>query len=130
MTSYVDTSAFVKLFVAEPESAAMRTWWTDHHGAWCSSDLLRTETLRTARRISPAAVGAARRFLDAIALVRLDADAYERAGRLEPATMRSLDALHLAAALSLGDDLDDIVTYDERLAEAAAFHGLVVTAPV
>lgn len=129
MTAYLDTSAFVKLFVAEAESVAMRRWWLDHDGARCSSDLLRTEALRTAKRISPTALGAARRFLDALPLIRLDLDTYERAGLLEPPAMRSLDALHLAAALSLGDDLDEIVTYDERLADAAGALGLVVASP-
>ena len=51
------------------------------------------------------------------------------AGRLDPTTLRSLDALHLAAALDLGDDLDGLVTYDDRLAEAAALNGVPVTTP-
>lgn len=54
---------------------------------------------------------------------------FEAAGRLDPPTLRSLDAIHLVAALELGDDLDGFVTYDDRLAEAALGHGLPVEAP-
>lgn len=43
--------------------------------------------------------------------------------------MRGLDALHLAAALDLGDELDAILTYDERLTCAAKVHGVEVVAP-
>lgn len=54
---------------------------------------------------------------------------FEEAGRLEPAVLRSLDAVHLAAALALGDDLETVVTYDSRLAEAAQSNGIAVTSP-
>ena len=53
----------------------------------------------------------------------------EQAGRLDPAIVRSLDAIHLAAALMLGDDLEAFVTYYERLAEAARANGVAVVAP-
>ncbi|HEY2548965.1 MAG TPA: hypothetical protein VGI64_00155 [Streptosporangiaceae bacterium] len=49
-------------------------------------------------------------------------------GRLGPAVLRSLDAIHLAAALDLGDDLEALITYDDQLAEAAQFNGIRVTA--
>ncbi len=54
---------------------------------------------------------------------------FERASWLDPTLLRSLDAVHLAAALELGDELEGIVTYDDRLAEAAALHGIAVIAP-
>jgi predicted nucleic acid-binding protein len=54
---------------------------------------------------------------------------FEQAGRLEPPALRTPDALHLASALDLGDDLDGMVTYDERLAAAAQIHGVPVIAP-
>ncbi|MGI8755687.1 MAG: type II toxin-antitoxin system VapC family toxin [Acidimicrobiales bacterium] len=130
MTYYLDTSAFVKLFVAESESRAMRRWWNRHDGAMFSSDLLRTEALRTARRISPAAVAAARRFLDAVPLVRLDSTSYDRAGLVEPAVLRSLDALHLTAATLVGDELDGVVAYDDRLIDAAGLQGIPTVTPV
>jgi uncharacterized protein len=52
-----------------------------------------------------------------------------RAAQLEPAAVRSLDALHLATAIELGDALDAVITYDTRMAAAARSHGLAVTAP-
>lgn len=129
MSYYVDTSAFLKLFIAEVESTAMRRWWRAHDGRVFSSDLLRAEVLRTSRRISTPAVPAARRFLDAIPLIRLDSLSYERAGFVDPPLLRSLDALHLIAATAVGDDLDGFVTYDDRLIEAAALQGLDIVNP-
>jgi predicted nucleic acid-binding protein len=62
-------------------------------------------------------------------LLNLTPAVCERAGSLEPVVLRSLDALHLATALELGDDLDGIVTYDERLGDAARILGYAVVAP-
>ncbi|RIQ34075.1 toxin PIN [Jiangella rhizosphaerae] len=62
-------------------------------------------------------------------LVQLATAAFEEAGRPDPTIPHTLDAVHLAAALELGDDLESIVTYDERLAEAAQSNGILVTAP-
>ena len=44
--------------------------------------------------------------------------------------MRSLDALHLASALGLGDDLEGVATYDGGLGEAIAMIGYPVVAPI
>ena len=54
---------------------------------------------------------------------------FEHAGLLDPPTLRTLDAVHLAAALVLGDELDAIVTYDDRLAQAALANGIAVISP-
>ncbi len=54
---------------------------------------------------------------------------FDEAGRLDPTILRTLDAVHLDAALALGDDLDSVVTYDDRLAEAARLNGVQVTSP-
>ena len=43
--------------------------------------------------------------------------------------LRTLDAIHLATALALGDDLDAVVTYDERMVEAARLVGLASAMP-
>jgi predicted nucleic acid-binding protein len=67
--------------------------------------------------------------LDSITLTQMTTTLFEEAARLGPAILRSLDALHLAAALDLGDDLEGLITYDDRLAEAAQFNGIRVTAP-
>ncbi|MBB5790239.1 PIN domain-containing protein [Jiangella mangrovi] len=68
-------------------------------------------------------------MLDSITLIQLATSTFEEAGRLDPTLLRPLDAIHLAAALELGDDLETIVTYDERLADAAQNNGVPVTAP-
>jgi len=126
---YVDTSAFLKLVVEEPGSAAMCAWSEACDSDLFSSDLLRTEALRAARRHSLDAHGEARRRLDLLTLLAVTAEVFERAAELDPAILRSLDAVHLAAALGIGDELEAIVTYDERLAEAAALHGVDVVTP-
>jgi len=67
--------------------------------------------------------------LDALTLVDVTAAVFEVAGRLDPVGLRSLDAVHLATALDLGDDLEGLVTYDDRLADAATANGVPVVAP-
>jgi len=126
---YVDTSAAVKLVVAERHSQAMTAWAAEHADAVVSSDLLRTELLRATRRGAPDAMPRARAVLDSIALLTLPMPLFERASELEPTLLRTLDALHLAAALDLGDELDGIVTYDDRQSEAARLHGVPVITP-
>lgn len=71
----------------------------------------------------------ARLVLDSLVLMGVTPAIFEAAGRLDAAGLPSLDAVHLAAALDLGDDLDGIVTYDERLGEAARSYGLQVSSP-
>lgn len=129
MAHYLDTSAFLKLVVAETDSAAMRAWATRDDVQLVASDLLRTEALRAARRHSAAALLQTRTLLDAVHLLSITAEICERAAELDPSILRSLDALHLASALMLGDELEGVVTYDERLADACAVHGIAVLAP-
>ncbi|MHB0928940.1 MAG: type II toxin-antitoxin system VapC family toxin [Candidatus Nanopelagicales bacterium] len=129
MAFYLDTSAFLKLVVEEAESATLRAWSTEPVKHFVSSDLLRTEALRTARRHSPEALLQARILLDGVALMAVTADVCERAAELDPSILRSLDALHLASALMLGDSLEGVVTYDTRFASACAAIGIPVVAP-
>lgn len=129
MAFYLDTSAAVKLVVAESETRALTTWAQAHAASVVSSDLLRTELLRATRRGAPDAMARARAVLDSITILSLPAATFERAADLQPAQLRSLDAVHLAAALALGDELDGIVCYDDRLIEAASRHGVTVITP-
>ena len=129
MAFYVDTSAAVKLVVAERGSSALTRWSVEHERELLSSDLLRTELLRAVRRGAPAEMERARAVLDSLTLVTMPTSTFERAAELEPDLLRSLDALHLAAALELGDELDGLVAYDERLSEAAKRYGITVVAP-
>ncbi|MCL2781627.1 MAG: type II toxin-antitoxin system VapC family toxin [Actinomycetia bacterium] len=129
MAHYLDTSALVKLVVAESESAALRAWLNARDRVPVTSDLARTELLRAVRRAAPSHASAARAVLDSVIILQLTTAIFEQAARLDPLVSRSLDALHLAAALDLGDDLDALVTYDERLAKAADVNGVAVLAP-
>ncbi len=85
--------------------------------------------MRAVRRAVPDRVLRAREVLDAVTLVHVTPAVFENAGRLEASGLRSLDAIHLAAALDLGDDLDGLITYDDRLADAAVSNGIAVVAP-
>ncbi len=129
MAFYVDTSALVNLVVAEPETAALRAWLEEPGRELVSCDLARTELMRAVRRVMSDRVLQARAVLDSVTLVQATPAVFEDAGRLDPSGLRSLDAIHLAAALELGDDLEGLVTYDDRLAAAAIANGVAVMTP-
>lgn len=129
MAHYLDTSSLVKLVVTEAETPALRRWFrgADRHPVSC--DLVPTELMRSVRRRAPGRLLAARALLDRVTLLEVTPEVFEEAGRLDPASRGGLDTVHLAAALTLGEDLDGLVTYDERLAEAARANGVPVMAP-
>jgi predicted nucleic acid-binding protein len=129
MAFYVDTSALVKLVVAEAETAALLAWLGQQTQTLVASDLARAELFRATRRAAPDRLVRAREVLDILVLTEVGTAIFEQAGRLEPPALRTLDALHLASALDLGDDLDGMVTYDDRLASAAQLHGVPVIGP-
>jgi hypothetical protein len=126
---YLDSSALVKLVTVEAESEALRRAlrrWPRR----VSSVLTHVEVLRAARRSSvPEAVVRAQQILKRLDLIELDAPVRRLAADLDPPALRSLDAVHLATALSLGDDLGGFAVYDVALAEAAAAAGLEVVTP-
>lgn len=125
--AYLDTSAYVKTMVAEPESKRLRAWleqWPER--ASCS--LLRTEAVRALRRHGAGATALARAGFSTLELVRLDDELLDAAADLGP-ELRSLDAIHVAAALSLGSDLGALVTYDERMISVAQQLHLPVASP-
>jgi predicted nucleic acid-binding protein len=126
--AYLDTSALVKLCWPEPESAALRRYLR----SWplrVSSTLIRTEALRAAARQPVPRLMGARRQLRGLVMVDIDRALLDQAGVLPPPETRSLDALHLATAMALGPDLGVVVTYDQRMADAAVAQGLDVAAP-
>ncbi|MFV0523216.1 MAG: type II toxin-antitoxin system VapC family toxin [Acidimicrobiales bacterium] len=129
MAFYVDTSALVKLVVAESETSALRTWMAGVGSDLVAGDLVRTELMRAVRRVLPARVLLAQRVLDSLTLIDVTTSLFAEAGRLDPPELRSLDAIHLTVALDLGDDLDGLVTYDDRLSQAAIANGVPVVAP-
>lgn len=125
---YLDSSAIVKLAVREPESEALRRHLRRRR-PWVSSALARTEVLRAVWPAGDDALAAGRRVLARCDLVRLNNHVLDRAGAMEPETLRSLDAIHLATAERLGADLGGLITYDDRLAHAARRLGLRVSSP-
>ena len=125
---YLDSSALVKLVVAEDESGALLEYLRDRP-ARTSSALARVEVVRAVRPHGARAIGRARQMLSRISLLRLDDSLLDAAAVLEGDTLRSLDAIHLAAAQTIGGDLAEIVTYDHRMADAATNAGLAVAAP-
>lgn len=119
----------MKLVVEEVESEPLRKWLSEARRDLVSCDLARSELLRAVRRVQPNKVLQAREVLDSIIITKVVTEIFEEAGRLDPTLLRTLDAIHLAAALDLGDDLDGIVTYDSRLADAARANGVPVVSP-
>ena len=126
---YADTSALVKLLAREEETAALREWIQEEDKLLIGSDLLRVELMRAVRRTYPEEATLVRDVLDSLMLVPISSDICDAAARLDPGTLGSLDAIHLATALTVGDGLEGILVYDDRLAEAAARYGLRVIAP-
>jgi predicted nucleic acid-binding protein len=118
----------VKLVLREAEEGALRARMAEWDGS-VSSALLGVEAIRACRRHRDEYASDAREWLLDVALVPLEHALLEKATSLNPPSLRSLDALHLATALSIRGDLGAFFTYDERLAEAAERHGLPVAAP-
>ena len=120
MVWYLDTSAFMKLVIDEEHSQSMHSWFTAAEPPTCvSSDLLRTEALRTARRLGEGYLERARTTLRMVKLRSVDSSLFDRASELDPKILRSLDAIHLAVALSFGPELDGFVTEAQRSSPGA-----------
>lgn len=127
---YLDSSAVVKLVVSEPESEALRRFLAAHEER-VASGLVRVEVLRALRRThggSRATLRRAEQVLEGIALIAVDEPILRDAAAVGPDRLRSLDAVHLATALSL-DELETLVTYDVRLGAAAVQAGVDVASP-
>lgn len=129
MVFYVDSSAALKLVVRERGTAALRRWLQAEPRRLASALLLRTEVLRATRRVAPELLGRARQVIDGLALLALPPSTFERAALLEAVSLRRLDAIHLAAALELADELEGLLCYDEWLSQAAAAAGIAVVSP-
>jgi uncharacterized protein len=130
MQLYLDSSALVKLVVSEAESSALRTYLAERRSdARMAAALARTEVVRAvAMHRSIELVETARSIIARLHLVPLNNRLLDAAATKLPPDLRTLDAIHLAAAMT-APDLRAIVTYDRRLADAAATAGLAVVAP-
>lgn len=126
--TYLDSSAIVKLAIEERESGALRRHLR-RRGPLTSSALARTEVLRALLDEGDPGLTRGREVLSRLNLVRVNDRVLSAAGAMLPSELRSLDAIHLATALQLGDDVRQLVTYDERMAEAARILGLRTASP-
>lgn len=125
---YLDSSAIVKLAVREPESDALRRHLRRRR-PWVSSALARTEVLRSLLASGEDAVAAGRAVLARCDLVRVNDRVLNLAGTMSPTELRSLDAIHLATAERLRDEISELVVYDQHMADAALELGHRVLSP-
>ncbi len=126
---YLDSSALLKLVFREDETEALSEFLLAHANR-LTSIVARIEVLRAARRGGTnATVIRANDVLAHVDSIRLSEAVVTSASTLTPPSLRSLDAIHLATALSLGHDLGGMVVYDRRLADAARGAGLTVWSP-
>jgi uncharacterized protein len=126
---YLDASAVLKLVVEESESGALADLLAE--GApTVASVVVAVEVPRALRRAGvPEVLGRASDVLARVDLLALDDEVVRVAAGLQPRELRALDAIHLASALTVADELDAFVCYDQRLANAATATGLKVVAP-
>ncbi len=130
---YLDTSALAKLFTDEVETQDLRIW-LQHHKAKgdhvVTSDLTRVELMRAAARSADFGdIDRARRLLATIDTIPLSEKIIATAEVIGPPQLRSLDAIHLAAATQIRHQLTAVVAYDHRLLAACLSEGLPVQSP-
>jgi predicted nucleic acid-binding protein len=127
--AYLDASAIVKLVAREKETAALERDAATRDGL-LASRLAAAEVMRAVRRVpTRRLLQQADDVLASFVLIGVTTPILDDAGTLSPADLRTLDAIHLATALSLDLPGLDFITYDDRLARAAAAHGLHVVQP-
>ncbi len=125
---YVDSSALVKLLVREAESDALRRYLSSA-GPLTSSILATVEVARAVARSAPDSSAAVAAVFETLSVLAFDARIAARAAALSPAGLRALEAIHLATALELADELAAFVSYDDRLSAAARDLGMPVVSP-
>ena len=130
---YMDTSALTKLLIAEPETPELRNWLTsqiDQGDSAATSALGRVELMRTVARYGDISqADRARYLLDGLDILPLTEPMMTRAESIGPATLRSLDAIHLAAAAYFDQELTAFVTYDHRLMTGCRDIGIATASP-
>jgi uncharacterized protein len=126
--TYLDSSAIVKLAVAEPESAALRRYLRRRRPL-VSRALAQAEVARALLPLGEPAVRRGHEVLARLELIRVSDRILAAAGALLPPELRTLDAIHVATAQELGSDLARVVTYDERMRAAAQTGDCSVAAP-
>lgn len=118
----------MKLPLQEVEQKALLAELAQWDG-YVSSALLGVEAIRACERYGQEYAMEARSLIMDVALLPIDDTVLDEAAAIAPAALGSLDALHLATALSICGEIGAFITYDLRLAGAAADRGLAVSMP-
>ncbi|HEY6498284.1 MAG TPA: type II toxin-antitoxin system VapC family toxin [Streptosporangiaceae bacterium] len=127
---YLDSSALVKLAVTEPESAALVDWLRDSSQlVRVSSPLVRVEVPRAVWRADPGSLPQAYTIVRRLREIRMTEAVLTRAAGVRPNVLRTLDAIHVASAMSVRDNLTALVSYDKRMLAAAQDAGLPTASP-
>lgn len=127
---YLDSSAVLKLLFEESESNVLAAWLGERPSiATVSSELTKLEVIRAARRLDPDIVPVSRALVAQLDFLPLRRDVIDEAVEVGEPTLRSLDAIHLASALSIRTELTTFLAYDHRLVAAAHSAGLHVSQP-
>ena len=129
MAFVVDSSAIVKLIVDEPKSQSFGTWLKDCKQDLFVSEIAHTEVARAVLRVDSRLTSQLKTVFERFGTIRVSSQVLTVASVLNPSTLRTLDAIHLASCLILGDDLNGFVTYDDAQSEAAIQNGIKVVAP-
>jgi predicted nucleic acid-binding protein len=127
---YLDSSALLKLLFEETESAELALWISEQTGTpMVTSELAKVEVVRAARRLDADVVPAARVLMSQLDLIPLNSGLIGQAADVGEPPLRTLDAIHLASALSIQADVTAFVAYDLRLVAAAEAAGIESTRP-
>lgn len=127
---YLDTTAMLKLIAQVPETGPLTDYLTARTDTvWFTCALARAELLRATAAMPPGATEHAHHILDGLDTVAMSDRLVTSAAALNPAPRRTLDALHIAAALTAGTQLHTLVTYDPELTDAANRHHITTTHP-
>lgn len=129
MAFVVDSSAIVKLIVDEPKSQSFSAWLKNCKDDLFVSEIAHTEVARAVTRVDVSLHGQLNNVLERFGTIRVSSQILTIASVLSPTNLRTLDAIHLASCLILGDDLTGFVTYDSTQAAAASHNGIAVIAP-
>ena len=127
---YLDTTAIMKLIAHEPETPHLTDYLTARTDTtWFTCSLTHAELLRATAHMPAEATDHAHHILDGLDTVAMTDRLITSATTLRPAPHRTLDALHIAAALTAQPHLHALVTYDPQLATAARHHHITTTNP-
>ena len=127
---YLDSSALVKLAVAEPETPGLLSWLAAQPNlVRVASSVIRVEVPRAVWRAEPSALPESYLVLRRTTEIELTDEVLSKAASIRPVTLHAIDAIHLASALVLRRELTSFVSYDKRLLAAAKEAGLATASP-